>query len=133
MTLICEPMDGILTLRPADEWDDILHEELARAVRSRLATGGRSFLVDLAATTHIRFRVLSKLLDLHDEVKRAGGELVLAGPSFYLMEILAAGDVPRSIPVYPSEASAALGIRPDFAASSQFPHEGERRGSGLVF
>jgi len=132
VTLISEPREGTLVLRPADEWDEALHAELSRIVRSQLGMGGRSFLVDLTATTHIRFRVLAKLLDLHSEVRRAGGELVLASPSFYLMEILAAGDVPRSIPVYPSEASAALGIRPDFAASLQQPREGERRGSGLA-
>jgi len=131
VALICEQRDDYLLLRPADEWDERLQGELARTLREALAAGGRSFVVDLAGTIHIRYRVLELLLTLHRELRGAGGELVLASPSFYLMEILAAGDVPRSIPVYPSEMSAALGFRQASAACSLVPHEGERGGSGL--
>jgi len=133
VALICEQRDDYLLLRPADEWDERMQTELTRTLRGALAAGGRSFVVDLAGTIHIRYRVLELLLALHRELRRAGGELVLASPSFYLMEILAAGDVPRSIPVYPSEASAALGIRHTSAAFSLVPQESESRGSGLVF
>ena len=132
MILISELRDDVLRLSPCDEWDEAVQAQIADQVRGRLAVGVRSFLVNLERATHIRYGVLAKLRDLHGEVRRAGGELVLAAPSFYLLEILAAGDVPRTIPVYPSEASAAMGISQASAAFFVGPQEGERRGSGLV-
>lgn len=130
-SLFCETKDGILCLRPLDEWDERSQQDLSDRIRGRLAVGGRCFLVDLSHTLHIRYQVLADLKRLYGDVRRAGGELVLAAPSSYLLEILAAGDVPRTIPVYPSEASAAMGISHASAASFVVPQEGERRGSGL--
>ncbi len=131
-TLFCDTKDGILRLRPTDEWDERSQQELSDRIRGQLVVGVRRFLVDLTHTIHIRYQVLAGLKRLHGDVRRAGGELVLAAPSFYLLEILAAGDVPRTIPVYPSEASAAKGISHTSAASFAVPQEGERRGSGLA-
>ncbi len=131
MSLFSEMKEGVLHIHPTDEWDERVQQELSDTVRGQLAVGTRSFLVDLAHTIHIRFRVLGSMKRLYDEVRRAGGELVIASPSFYLLEILAAGDVPRTIPVYPSETSAAMGISHASVASSLVPREGERRGSGL--
>ncbi len=130
-TLFCETRDGILRLRPFDEWDELTQAELSDKIRGQLVVGVRSFLVDLTHTIHIRYRVLADLKRLYAELRRAGADLALAAPSFYLLEILATGDVPRTIPVYPSEASAAKGISHASVASFAVPQEGERRGSGL--
>lgn len=131
MTLFSEMREETLCLRPCEEWDLQLQEQVTGRIRGQLAVGVRSFLVDLACTTHIKYRVLEGLKQLHREVRRAGGELALSSPSFYLLEVLAAGDVPRTIPVYPSEASAAMGICHASAAMFSNSQEGERRGSGL--
>jgi hypothetical protein len=130
-TLFCDTRDGILRLQPTDEWDERSQQELSDRIRGQLVVGVRCFLVDMTHTIHIRYQVLADLKRLYGDVRRAGGELVLAAPSSYLLEILAAGDVPRTIPVYPSEASAAMGISHASAASFVVPQEGERRGSGL--
>lgn len=131
MMLLSELRDGLLRLSPCDEWDVRVQEQLVAQVRGRLAVGVRRFLVNLERTTHIHYHVLADLCRLHGEVRRAGGELVLSAPGSYLLEILAAGDVPRTIPVYSSEASAAMGITQASAAFGFGTQEGERRGSGL--
>ena len=117
-------------LRPVDEWDSRLQCEIEAEVLALMAEDHRSFIVDLEAVTHLQFRILPGLVSLSRQVQQLGGTLVLAGPSPYLLDILAAGGVPGEIPIYPSDASAAMGTLGASAASVLW-QEGERERSGL--
>jgi anti-anti-sigma regulatory factor len=133
LALLVEREAKLVRLRPVGEWDTGLQRELEAEILSLAAIGARAFLIDLAAAHHIQYRVLPEVLGLFRQIRQLGGELAISSPDSYLLEILAAGDIPRTIPVFPSEASAALGIIDDApAAVSAVPREGEREGSGLA-
>jgi len=132
MALVVTRHADFVELRLLTDWDVRLQRELESEVLGLAAVGARSFAVNLLGVSHIQYRVLPELLGLHRQVRQLGGSLVVVGPSPYLLDILAAGDVPRQIPVFPSEASAALGIDSTSAAFDLTAQEGERRGSGLL-
>jgi len=117
-------------LRPLEEWDSRLEREIESEIFGLLADGNRDFQIELAAVTHIKFSVLPDLLGFHRQLRSLGGSLALSGPSPYLLDVLAAGDVPGTIPIYPSEACAARGTEGASAASFLW-REGERERSGL--
>ncbi len=131
MILRVERDGGRVLLRPVGSWDEELQRRLEKEILGLGAVGVSEFVIDLVEVQHIRFRVLPALLTLFHRVRRQGNDLAIARPNSYLLEILAAGDVPRTIPVFPSEASAALGIRDTPAVPICVPQEGEREGSGL--
>ena len=130
MTLLADGWRDPVLLRPLEEWDSRLQSEIESEVLGLMAEGHRDFVVDLGAVTHIKFSVLPDLVGFHRQLRALGGTLALAGPSAYLLNVLAAGDVPGTIPIYPSEACAALGT--DAASAATFiAQEGERERSGL--
>ena len=108
MALLVEREARLVRLRPVGEWDTGLQRELEAEILSLAAIGARAFLIDLAATHHIQYRVLPEVLGLFRQIRQLGGELAISSPDSYLLEILAAGDIPRTIPVFPSEASWLL-------------------------
>ena len=130
MALFLEGWKEPAVLRPVDEWDSRMQSEVEAEVLALMAAGRRSFIVDLDAVTHLQWRILPGLVGLSRQVRQLGGTLVLSAPSPYLLDILAAGDVPGEIPIYPSEASAAMGTFGASAASVLW-QEGERERSGL--
>lgn len=130
MALFTEGWREPVMLRPVDEWDSRLQCEIEAEVLALMAVDHRSFIVDLEAVTHLQFRILPGLISLCRQVRQLGGTLVLAGPSPYLLDILAAGGVPGEIPIYPSDASAAMGTLGASAASVLW-QEGERERSSL--
>ena len=126
MALISERRDDYLMLRPLGVWDANMQRELEAQIMGQAAIGVRNFVVDLLATEHLKFRIIPELLSLYGQVIRSGGDLVISSPSPYLLEILAAGDVPGRISVFPSEASAALGISSASVAFWDYLQDGER-------
>jgi anti-anti-sigma regulatory factor len=130
MTLLADGWRDPITLRPIEEWDSRLESEIESEVLGLMTDGNRDFIIDLDAVTHIKFSVLPDLLGFHRQLLALGGSLALQGPSAYLLNVLAAGDVPGTIPIYPSEACAALGTDAASAATL-FSQEGERERTGL--
>jgi anti-anti-sigma regulatory factor len=129
--LLVERDARLVKMRAMGELDISLQRELEAEVLSLATIGNKQFLVDLAATTHIQYKVLADLLGLYRQIQQLGGVLAISSPDAYLLEILATEDIPRTIPVFPSEASAALGIPDSSVAWESVPREGEREGSGL--
>jgi anti-anti-sigma regulatory factor len=132
MSLMSEKRKEYHLLRPLDEWNLELQREIETEILWQATTGRRSFVIDLGLTSHIQFRVLPELLGFFRQIRKLGGELVISGPSSYLLEILAAGDVPRNIPVFTTENGAAMGVGTSNVAFVFDPQEGEREGSGQV-
>ncbi len=130
MALLADGWRDPVLLRPLEEWDSRLQSEIESEILGLMADGHRDFMIDLGAVTHIKFSVLPDLLGFHRQLHALGGNLVLAGPSPYLLNVLAAGDVPGTIPIYPSEACAALGTD-GASAATLFSQEGERERTGL--
>jgi len=128
--ILAERWQDPVLLRPLETWDSRMQSEIESEILGRMAEGNRDFVVDLGAVTHIKFSVLPDLLGFHRQLRALGGSVALCGPSPYLLNILAAGDVPGTIPIYPSEACAALGTV-GASAASLFWQEGERERSGL--
>ncbi|MCP4548904.1 MAG: STAS domain-containing protein [bacterium] len=126
MALFSERRDDCLMLRPLGQWDETMQHEVEAQVLGQGAIGVQSFVIDLCGTEHIKFKVIPALLELAERIGKYGGDLVIASPSPYLLEILAAGDVPRRIPVFPSEASAALGVKSPSVAILSYLQDGER-------
>lgn len=132
LNLFTERFDEEALLRPIGDWDQDLSREIRDEVLGLLAVGVRDFRVSLSRVGHIHYQTLSELKQLYGRVAALGGRLALYAPSPYLLEILAAGDIPRTIPVFPSEASAAMGFLRSSAAELLSLHEGEREGEGLA-
>ncbi len=130
MTLLADGWRDPRVLKPVEEWDSRLESEIESEVLGLMTDGNRDFIIDLGAVTHIKFSVLPDLLAFHRQLQSLGGSLALQGPSPYLLNVLAAGDVPGTIPIYPSEACAALGTDAASAATL-FSQEGERERTGL--
>jgi len=130
MTVMDDRWQDPVLLRPLETWDNRLQSEIEAEILGRMADGNRDFVVDLGMVTHIKYSVLPELLAFHRQLHALGGSLALCGPSAYLLNILAAGDVPGTVPIYPSEACAALGTFGASAASLLW-QEGERERSGL--
>ncbi len=130
MTLLADGWRDPITLRPIAEWDSRLESEIESEILGMMTDGSRDFVIDLSAVTHIKFSVLPDLMGFHRQLRALGGSLALQGPSPYLLNVLAAGDVPGTIPIYPSEACAALGTDAASAATL-FSQEGERERTGL--
>ncbi len=130
MTLLADGWRDPITLRPIEEWDSRLESEIESEILGLMADGNRDFIIELSAVTHIKYSVLPDLLEFHRQLHALGASLALQGPSSYLLNVLAAGDVPGTIPIYPSEACAALGTDAASAATL-FSQEGERERTGL--
>ncbi len=130
MTLLADNWRDPVHLKPLEEWNRRSESEIESEILGLMADGHRDFVIELGAVTHIKFSVLPDLLGFHQQLRALGGSLALSGPSPYLLNVLAAGDVPGTIPIYPSEACAALGTD-GASVATLFSQEGERERSGL--
>ena len=132
-SLLCKSHEQTLSLCPVGDWDEQTQAAIAERIGAGLREGNRTFVIDLEWTAHIKLRALTAFRESYAVIRAWGGECMIVGPSEYQYEILAAGDVPGAIPVYPSMASAALEIEVAPAAPSFAPREGEREGSGFSY
>jgi anti-anti-sigma regulatory factor len=130
MTLLTDNWQDPVLIRPLEDWDCGRESEIESEILGLMADGHRDFVIELSSVTHIKYSVLPDLLGFHRQLRALGGSLALAGPSPYLLNVLAAGDVPGTIPIYPSEACAALGTD-GASVASLIMQEGERERSGL--
>ena len=86
--------------------DRAVVEDLGERARALTLDGVRGLVCSLERVSHIHFQALDSLLDLQQVMDAAGGQLLLAGASPYLRQILDFGGVPANVPVLPASAIA---------------------------
>jgi len=94
--------------------DRAVVEDLSERARALTFDGLRGLVCSLERVSHIHFQALDAVLGLHQLMQSAGGQLILAGASPYLRQILDFGGVPEHVPVVPASAQAVEQLQAGF-------------------
>jgi anti-sigma B factor antagonist len=84
-------------------------EQIDTAVKSLLDLGDRRFVLDATALEYLDSAAVGALVASLSNVKKAGGELRLAGASPRIMRVFTITGVDKLIQSYPSVAEATAG------------------------
>jgi anti-anti-sigma factor len=82
-------------------------EQFEAAVRKLIDTGDRKFVLDATALQYIDSAGIGALVSALSNVKKAGGELRLAGASERISRLFTMTGVDKLLSVYPTVAEAA--------------------------
>lgn len=86
--------------------DRAVVEDLRERARALILDGVRGIVCSLERVSHIHFQALDSFLELQQSMSATGAQLLLAGASPYLRQILDFGGVPEQVPVLPASAMA---------------------------
>jgi anti-sigma B factor antagonist len=84
-------------------------EQIDTAVQSLLALGDRRFVLDATALEYMDSAAIGALVSSLSKVKKAGGELRLAGANARILRVFSITGVDRLIPSFATVAEAAAG------------------------
>jgi len=97
--------EDVLVISLAGEHDLHTAPEVERALRSVIAAGGRTAVVDLTETTFLDSTILSVLLNTRKEL-HGGGRLLLAIGDAKVKRVFEISGVDRFFEFYPSRRAA---------------------------
>src|SRR3954466_503979 len=84
-------------------------EQLEAAVKKLVENGEKRTILDATALDYVDSAAIGTLVSCLSHVKKAGGELRLAGASPRIVRLFSMTGVDKLLPVYPSIAEAAAG------------------------
>jgi anti-sigma B factor antagonist len=84
-------------------------EQIDTTVQSLLALGDRRFILDATALEYMDSAAIGALVSSLSKVKKAGGELRLAGANARILRVFSITGVDRLIPSFATVAEAAAG------------------------
>jgi anti-sigma B factor antagonist len=84
-------------------------EQLETAVKKLIEQGEKRTILDATALDYVDSAAIGALVSCVSHVKKAGGELRLAGASPRIVRLFSMTGVDKLLPVYPSIAEAAAG------------------------
>jgi anti-anti-sigma factor len=84
-------------------------EQLEAAVRKQLDSGDRRFVLDAAGLEYIDSAGIGALVSALSSVKKAGGDLRLAGANQRIVRLFTMTGVDKLVTVYPTVSEAAAG------------------------
>ena len=84
-------------------------EQLDTTVRSLLDLGDRRFILDATGLEYMDSAAIGALVSSLSKVKKAGGELRLAGANARILRVFAITGVDKLIPSFATVAEAAAG------------------------
>lgn len=84
-------------------------EQLEGAVRQQLDLGDRRFVLDATALDYIDSAGIGALVSALSHVKKAGGDLRMAGANSRIVRLFTMTGVDKLLTVYPTVAEAAAG------------------------
>jgi anti-anti-sigma factor len=111
MDLSEEKQHGIVVLAPAGRLDAGSAATLEEALRRRMDAGDRRFVLDGCRLDYIDSTGLRVILLAAKQLKRAGGEIVLAGLTEYVHEVFAIAGLTSILRVFSSADEAVGALR----------------------
>jgi len=84
-------------------------EQLESIVRKQVESGDRRFVLDATGLEYIDSAGIGALVSALSSVKKAGGELRLAGANQRIVRLFSMTGVDKLVTVYPTVAEAAAG------------------------